>query len=89
MIETLKLYDEEYFETNKNNKVVREKRIIRVIRIKYKETSKHVVVRVLRDGDRFTTEATKLGENLESALGLELDSTNKTVNYAELTLFKT
>lgn len=41
------------------------------------EISKDVVVRILANGDRFTNETTKLGENLESALGLELDSTNK------------
>lgn len=88
MIDTLKLYDEEYFESIKNDRVVREKRIVRVIRIQYRETSRHVVVRILRDGDRFTKEATKLGENLEAALGLELDSTNKTVDYAEYVFLK-
>ncbi|MGI8352957.1 FtsK/SpoIIIE domain-containing protein [Niallia circulans] len=88
MIDTLKLYDEEYFESIKNDKVVREKRIVRVIRIQYRETSRHVVVRILRDGDRFTKEATKLGENLEAALGLELDSTNKSVDYAEYVFLK-
>ncbi|TFW46513.1 cell division protein FtsK [Bacillus sp. 005/A4HT-01/001] len=88
MIDTLKLYDEEYFESIKNDKVVREKKIIRVIRIQYRETSKHVVVRILRDGDRFTKEATKLGENLEAALGLELDSINKSVDYAEYVFLK-
>ncbi len=88
MIDTLKLYDEDHFESIKNDKVVREKRIVRVIRIQYRETSKHVVVRILRDGDRFTKEATKLGENLEAALGLELDSTNKTVDYAEYIFLK-
>ncbi|WP_241215652.1 MULTISPECIES: FtsK/SpoIIIE domain-containing protein [Bacillus] len=88
MIDTLKLYDEDHFESIKNDKVVREKRIVRVIRIQYRETSKHVVVRILRDGDRFTKEATKLGENLEAALGLELDSTNKTVDYAEYVFLK-
>lgn len=88
MIDTLKLYDEEYFESIKNDKVVKEKRIVRVIRIQYRETSRHVVVRILRDGDRFTKEATKLGENLEAALGLELDSTNKSVDYAEYVFLK-
>jgi energy-coupling factor transporter ATP-binding protein EcfA2 len=88
MIHTLKLYDEETFETIKNNTVVREKRIVRAIRIKYKETDKHVFVRIMRDGDRFTSEATKLGENLESSLGLELDSTNQTVAFAEYTFLK-
>lgn len=88
MIDSLKLYDEEYFETTNNDKVVREKRIARVIRIKYKETDKHVFVRIMRDGDRFTSEATKLGENLASSLGLELDSTNQTVYFAEYVFLK-
>ncbi|MEK3970062.1 FtsK/SpoIIIE domain-containing protein [Bacillus sp. FSL M7-0558] len=88
MIDTLKLYDEEYFESIKNDKVVREKRIVRVIRIQYRETSRHVVVRILRDGDRFTKEATKLGENLEAALGLELESINKSLDYAEYVFLK-
>ncbi|MCY7858579.1 cell division protein FtsK [Bacillus sonorensis] len=89
MIDTLKLYDEEYFETKtKEDKVVREKRIVRVIRIYYKETEKYVYVRIMRDGDRFTNEATKLGENLESSLGLELESTNMTVNYSEYIFLK-
>ncbi|WGD60473.1 FtsK/SpoIIIE domain-containing protein [Bacillus velezensis] len=89
MIDTLKLYDEEYFETKtKEDKVVREKRIVRVIRIYYKETEKYVYVRIMRDGDRFTNEATKLGENLESSLGMELESTNMTVNYSEYIFLK-
>lgn len=89
MIDTLKLYDEEYFETKtKEDKVVREKRIVRVIRIYYKETEKYVYVRIMRDGDRFTNEATKLRENLESSLGMELESTNMTVNYAEYIFLK-
>ncbi|SDM65954.1 FtsK/SpoIIIE domain-containing protein [Sediminibacillus halophilus] len=89
MIGTLKLFDEEYFENITNdNKVIREKRIIRVIRIYYKETEKYVFVRIMRDGDRFTNEATKLGENLESSLGMELESTNMTVNYAEYIFIK-
>lgn len=89
MIGTLKLFDEEYFEsTAEDNKVVREKRIVRVIRIYYKETEKYVYVRIMRDGDRFTNEATKLGENLESSLGMEIESTNVTVNYAEYIFLK-
>ena len=88
MISSLKLYDEEYFETTKNERVVKEKRIVRAIRIQYKETDKHVYVRIMREGDRFTSEATKLGENLESSLGLELDSTNQTVHFAEYVFLK-
>ncbi len=88
MIDTLKLYDEEYFETISEGKTVREKRIVRVIRIYYKETEKYLLVRIMRDGDRFTKEATNLGENLEATLGMDLESTNKTVNYAEYTFLK-
>ena len=89
MIGSLKLYDEEFFETtNKDDKVIKEKRIVRVIRIFYRETEKHVCVRIMRDGDRFTSEATKLGENLESSLGLELDSTSQTVDFAEYVFLK-
>lgn len=89
MIDTLKLFDEEYYETIANdNKVVREKRIVRIMRIYYKETKKNVYVRIMRDGDRFTNEATKLGENLEASLGMELESTNITVNYAEYIFLK-
>ncbi|MEK5393580.1 FtsK/SpoIIIE domain-containing protein [Margalitia sp. FSL K6-0131] len=88
MIDTLKLYDEEYFEIISEGKAVREKRIVRVIRIYYKETEKYVNVRIMRDGDRFTKEATKLGENLESSLGMELESTNTTVNFAEYIFLK-
>lgn len=89
MIGSLKLYDEEYFETtNKDDKVIKEKRIVRIIRIFYRETEKHVCVRIMRDGDRFTSEATKIGENLESSLGLELDSTSQTVDFAEYVFLK-
>ncbi|MBZ5216671.1 cell division protein FtsK [Bacillus paralicheniformis] len=89
MIGTLRLFDEDYFETIvENNKVVREKRIVRVIRIFYRETEKYVYVRIMRDGDRFTSEATKLGENLESSLGLELDSSSQTVDFAEYVFLK-
>ena len=88
MISSLKLYDEEYFETIKNDRVVKEKRIVRAIRIQYKETDKHVFLRIMRDGDRFTSEATKLGENLESCLGLEIESTNQTVDFAEYVFLK-
>lgn len=88
MIGSLKLYDEEYFENVKNDRIVREKRIVRTIRIIYKETDKHVIVRIMRDGDRFTNEATKLGENLESSLGLNLDTYNQTVEFAEYIFLK-
>ncbi|PFI25800.1 cell division protein FtsK [Bacillus thuringiensis] len=88
MIDTLKLYDEDYFENIREDKVVREKHIVRVIRIYYKEAEKYIYVRIRRDGDRFTKEATNLGENLEATLGMELESTNITVNYVEYTFLK-
>lgn len=88
MIDTLKLYDEDYFETMREDKVVREKRIVRVIRIYYKEAEKYIYVRIRRDGDRFTKEATNLGENLEATLGMELETTNITVNYVDYTFLK-
>lgn len=88
MIDTLKLYDEDYFEIIRGDKVVREKRIIRVIRIYYKESEKYIYVRIMRDGDRFTKESTNLGENLEAALGMELESTNITVKYVDYTFLK-
>ena len=39
-------------------------------------------------GDRFTKIASTLGENLESSLGLELDTTNSTVDYFEYVFLK-
>lgn len=88
MVETLKLYDEDYFEIIREDKVVREKRIVRVIHIYYKETEKYINVRIKRDGDRFTKEAINLSENLEAALGLGLESTKITVNYVDYTFLK-
>lgn len=83
MIGTLKLYDEEYYETVIEGKEVQEKRIVRVIRVYYKETQDYLYVRVMRDGDRFTEDAINLADNLEATLGKELDSTNFTINFAE------
>lgn len=83
MVHTLKLYDEDYLETTRDGRLVKEKQIIRVIRIYFKETEKYIQVRIMRDGDRFTDIATSLGENLQSALGLELESATKNVDYAE------
>lgn len=84
MIHTLKLYDEEEFEdidNNRNKKL--KKQIVRVIQIRYKVEEKFILIRVNRNGDRFTDLAIKLGDNLSSALGLELESTNINVNYCE------
>lgn len=88
MIDTLKLYDEDYFEVIKEDRVVKEKRIVRVIRISYKESEKCIYVRIMRDGDRFTKEAANLGENLEVTLGKELEKTNITVIYVDYTFLK-
>ncbi|MED1287266.1 FtsK/SpoIIIE domain-containing protein [Bacillus mycoides] len=88
MIHTLGLYDEEIFEVEKDGKISKEKRIVRVIRIFFKEDNKKVWVRIARDGDRYTQESVKIGGNLESALGLELDTFNVTINYAEYVFLK-
>ncbi|HAT4093902.1 TPA: cell division protein FtsK [Clostridium perfringens] len=93
IIQTNKLYDEEIFEVeevdrNGRIKVKKEKRIVRTIRIFYKEDDIKVYIRVAKDGDRFVKEAPNLGEFLESALGLELDSVNSNVNYVEYILLK-
>lgn len=84
LIHSLKLYDEEIFEVGEK----KEKRIVRTIKIFYKEDSKKVYVRIAKLGDRFTKIASILGENLESTLGLELDSTNSTVDYFEYVFLK-
>ncbi|QAA23531.1 FtsK/SpoIIIE domain-containing protein [Sporolactobacillus terrae] len=89
MVSALKLYDEELFETvNSQGEPTREKRIVRTIRILYKELDKKVIVRVMRDGDRFNDQATTLGATIEGALGLEIETTNQTVSFVEYTLLK-
>ncbi len=88
MIHSLKLFDETVVEVEKNGENVKEKIIERVIQIFFKEDNEKVYVRIARKGDRFTKEAISLGENLESALGLELDTFNKTINYAEYSFLK-
>lgn len=88
MIHSLKLFDETVVEVKKDGKDAKERIIERVIKIYFKEDSKKVYVRIARQGDRFTKEAISLGENLESALGLELDTFNKTINYAEYSFLK-
>ena len=93
LIHTNKLYDEEVFEveeigSNERIKVKKEKRIVRTIKIFYREDDNKVYVRVAKLGDRFTQIASTLGESLESTLGLELDSFNSTVDYFEYTFLK-
>lgn len=86
MIHTLRLYDEEIFETIKDNKIVNEKNIVRVIRIYYKESEKYVYVRIMRDGDRFTT--MNISANISSALGLELEKSKENPKFVEYTFLK-
>lgn len=84
LIHSLKLYDEDIFEIGEK----KEKRIVRTIKIFYKEDDKKVYIRIAKLGDRFTKISSTLGENLESTLGLELDSTNSTVDYFEYVFLK-
>ncbi|MCH4201202.1 MAG: cell division protein FtsK [Clostridium tyrobutyricum] len=92
LIHTLKLFDEEVEEVEevKDGKVIvkKEKRIVRTIKLYYKEDDKKVFVRVAKNGDRFTQIASSLSGNLESTLGLNLDVTNTTVNYVEYIFLK-
>ncbi|MBK3495076.1 cell division protein FtsK [Viridibacillus sp. YIM B01967] len=88
MIHSLKLFDETVVEVENDGENVKERIIERVIQIFFKEDNEKVYVRIARNGDRFTKEAILLGENLESALGLELDTFNKTINYAEYPFLK-
>ncbi|WP_152908881.1 FtsK/SpoIIIE domain-containing protein [Clostridium sp. L74] len=84
LIHSLKLYDEETFGIGSD----KEKRIVRTIQIMYREDDKRVYVRISKLGNRFNKIAPTLGENIESTLGLELDSTNSTVDYFEYILLK-
>lgn len=84
LIHSLKLYDEDIFEIGEK----KEKRIVRIIKFFYKEDDKKVYIRIAKLGDRFVKIASTLGENLESTLGLELDSTNSTVDYFEYVFLK-
>jgi len=88
MIHSLKLFDETVVEVEKDGKEVKERVIERVIQIFFRQDEDRVYVRVMRGGDRFTQVAISLGENLESALGLELDTFTKNVNYAEYSFLK-
>lgn len=88
MIHTLSLYDEESFDVEDRDKygisrVKQEKRIVRTIKIFYKEDDTKVFIRIAKIGDRFTNIAPTLGENLSSALGLELEQMITTVDYVE------
>lgn len=96
LIHTNRLFDEENFqveELNKNGNVVlrNEKRIVRSINLYYREDEKNIYIRVLRLGDRFTkiANSSELAENLQGALGLELNSINNdNVNYVDYSFSK-
>lgn len=94
LIHSLKLFDEEKYEVEEVDKetgkvrVKTEKRIVRTIRMYFKEDEKKVFVRIAKYGDRFTQMASTLGENLESSLGLNLDVINTTVNHVEYVFLK-
>lgn len=88
MVHSLRLFDEAVIEVEKDGKEVKERVIERVIRIFFRQDEDRVYVRAMRDGDRFTEIATSLGGNLQSALGLELDTLNNTINYSEYTFLK-
>lgn len=83
LIHSLKLFDEELFEVVVKGRHKTEKRIVRTIGIYYREESNKIFIRIAKTGDRFTQIASNLGENIESAIGLELESTNATVDYFE------
>lgn len=84
LIHSLKLYDEEMFGIGSD----KEKRIVRTIQIMYREDDKRVYVRILKLGNRFNKIAPTLSEEIQSTLGLELESTNATVDYFEYILLK-
>lgn len=93
LIHTNKLYDEEIFEIEEPDhdgriRVKKEKRIVRSIKIYYKEDDSKVYIRIAKLGDRFTKIASELGKNLESSLGLELDSTDSSINYFQYIFLK-
>ncbi|WP_342716689.1 FtsK/SpoIIIE domain-containing protein [Bacillus paramycoides] len=88
MIHSIKLFDETVVEVEEDGKKVKERIIERVIQIYFKEDNEKVYVRIARNGDRFTKEATNLGENLEATLGMELESINITVNYVDYAFLK-
>ncbi|MBZ0313475.1 cell division protein FtsK [Clostridium butyricum] len=88
MIKSLKLYDTEPIEIEVNGKIKTEQKVVRSILIYYMENDTKVFIRVSKVGDRFTKMASDLKENLESALGYELDSTNSTVDYFEYVFLK-
>ncbi|MBC2436962.1 cell division protein FtsK [Clostridium saccharobutylicum] len=88
LIQSLKLYDEESFEVEIDGRVKNEKRIVRSIIMYYLENDNKLYLRIVKTGDRFTKISSELSENLESALGLELDSTNSTVDYFEYCFLK-
>ncbi|MFZ4854514.1 FtsK/SpoIIIE domain-containing protein [Enterococcus entomosocium] len=85
MIESLKLYDEEYSEIIRNGKITREKFVSRVIHIFYKVDNDRVRIRVYRDGDRFTkvSSSKDFSGTLEATIGMELEKVLKEISYID------
>lgn len=85
MIESLKLYDENYSEVTRNGKITREKFVSRAIRIFYKVHKNKVSIRVYRDGDRFTkvSSSKDFSETLEATMGMELEKVLKEISYID------
>lgn len=77
LIETNRLFEEKTIIGSN------EKKIIRTIRIFYKETENEIVIRVVKDGGRWNEESSKLGSRLESILSHKLYSFTETINYCQ------
>ncbi|WP_252249413.1 FtsK/SpoIIIE domain-containing protein [Clostridium sp. VAP23] len=93
LIHTNRFYDEEIFEIEESDSNVRirvkkGKRIVRAIKIYYKEDDSKVYIRIAKLGDRFTIISSNLRELLESSLGLELDNKISNVDYCEYIFLK-
>lgn len=77
LIETNRLFEEKTIIGSN------EKKIVRTIRIFYKETEDEIAIRVAKYGDRWNEESSKLGSRLESSLSYKLDSFTETINYCQ------
>lgn len=85
MISSMKLYDEDYSEVTKNGKTTREKFVSRAIRMSFKVEKNKVIIRVYRDGDRFTkiSSSKDFSETLEATIGMELEKVLKEISYID------
>lgn len=88
VIHSNKLYDEESFEVRENQRIVSRKKITRIIRIWYKETTEKVYISIERNGDRFTLKAKEVTEFITSGIGLEHEETLVNIDYVDLTYMK-